>query len=311
MSQKLVRNRKIWYNKRTKNKNNTKIIDAEFTKYSLIAVCALLALVPVGIWGRIFIRNHPSSKKIILLTFFGGALAVAPLLAYKYLWLFFPWLNAFIWTRNLSADVLGLSSFLLIPLPVLATFMFVGIIEESSKALSVRFINSNQFKSIDDVIELCIIAALGFAFIENIIYFYNIITVRGFDNLFVPFALRTTFSTFAHVMFSGIFGYYYGVGHFAGPILRKEMRQNRHPILKFMHKKLHLKKEVLFRDEKILEGLLFASVLHAFFNIFLEMGWAFLIVPFLFMGYLVLNYLLKKKENLKNYGNLASVRTTK
>jgi RsiW-degrading membrane proteinase PrsW (M82 family) len=283
---------------------------ADLPKYITIGICALLAFLPVIMWGYIFLRKHPEAKKLVAITFIAGTLAVVPLLLYKYLWQFFPWLNAFIWTRNIDADFLGLSSFILIPLPVLVTFMVVGIIEEVSKIMSVKVVDKKAFRSIDDAIELSIVAALGFAFVENVIYFQNIAALRGFDQLFMPFVFRSFFSTFAHIMFSGIFGYYYGVAHFAEPVWKEEVRKGRHPILKYFHKIFHIKRPVMFHHEKILEGLVVASLLHASFNIFLEMEWAFLVIPFLTFGYIVLTYLLKKKENLKKYGKLLPVRTS-
>jgi len=274
----------------------------QIPKFTAMIICTVLGFIPILIWGYIFFRKHHEYKKVILITFIGGIVSVTPLLVYKYLWQFFPWINAFLWTRSINTDLLGLSGFILIPLPVLVTFMVVGIIEEVSKVLSVRLVDNGIIKHIDDAISLCIIAALGFAFIENIIYFYNISQIRGVHQLAGPFIFRSIFSTFAHIMFSGIFGYFLGVAYFADPIYQEESRKNQHHIIKWLHKHLHFKKVVLFRDEKILEGLLIASGLHAFFNIFLEMGWTYLIIPFLFMGYLILNYLFKKKENLKNYG---------
>jgi uncharacterized membrane protein len=50
-----------------------------------------------------------------------------------------------------------------------------------------------------------------------------------------------------------------------------------------------------------LEGLLVAMGLHAIFNIALEVGWTFVIVPYLVLGYLLLSYLFDKKENHKRY----------
>ncbi|MBA4336960.1 hypothetical protein C0416_04290 [bacterium] len=274
------------------------------TKMAIIIAASLLSFVPIFLWGYHFYKKHPEKQAYIVMTFVAGALSVMPLLIYKFLWSYFPWINAFIWTRNLHADILGFSTFSLVPISIIVTFMFVGIIEETSKMISVRLMDVKIFKSIDDVIEFAIIAALGFAFIENIIYFYNIINVRGFEQLLFPFVFRSLFSTFAHVMFSGIFGYFYGVAHFADQELRDEMQQKRHPVIKFFHKYFHFKKSVLFKDEKILEGLVVASCLHAFFNIFLEMEWSFLIIPFLFGGYVMLNHLLHKKECLKEYGRL-------
>jgi RsiW-degrading membrane proteinase PrsW (M82 family) len=285
--------------------------NTELSIIAVVALCALLAFIPVFVWGHLFLKKHPEAKKLVVLTFIGGAVSVIPLLIYKFSWQFFPWINAFVWTRNINVDVLGFSSIMLIPVPIIVTFMLVGVIEEISKIFVVKVLDQDRLKSIDDAIELSIIAALGFAFVENIIYFYNIISVQGFEQLITPFIFRSVFSTFAHVMFSGIFGYYYGLAHFAEPILKEEIQKNRHPLINFFHKYFHIKRFYLFQDEKILEGLVLASSLHALFNIFLEMKWTFLIIPFLFMGYMILNYLLKKKENLKVYGKLAPERTSK
>jgi RsiW-degrading membrane proteinase PrsW (M82 family) len=280
------------------------------SKTLVIVLCTMLAFIPILLWGGHFLSKYRASRKWIILTFIGGALAVTPLLLYKYLWQFFPWINAFIWTRNLNVDVLGLSSLMMVPWAVIATFIFVGIIEEVSKMFSVKLIDKHILRSVDDAIVFSIVAGLGFAFIENAIYFYNIVFLRGFESLLFPFVFRSLFSTFAHVMFSGIFGYFYGIAHFANPILKREMRRNRHPVLKFLHKYFHFKRSAMFHDEKILEGLIAASGLHAFFNIILEMEWTFLIIPFLVMGYAILDHLIKTKDNLKRYGKVVPVKTS-
>ena len=67
---------------------------------------------------------------------------------------------------------------------------------------------------------------------------------------------------------------------------------------------MHLKSETVFKEEMMMEGLFLAVFLHAIFNICLEMGWVFMMVPFLVVGYAVLNHLFKKKEDQKNYGHL-------
>lgn len=283
----------------------------QLTKLTIIILSVILAFIPVFLWGYHFLQKHKELRKLVVITFVSGALAVTPLLLYKYLWDFFPWINAFVWTRNLSVDFLGLSSLMLIPIPIIMTFLLVGVIEEISKIYTVKLVDKDRIRSIDDAIEFAIIAGLGFAFVENSIYFYNILTSRGFEEFVFPFVFRSLFSTFAHVMFSGIFGYFYGVAHFAQPILQKEIRENRHPIIKWLHKVSHFKKETLFHEEKILEGLIAAVLLHAVFNIFLEMEWIFLIAPFLLGGYLILDYLLSQKENMKNYKKLLPVRTSR
>ncbi len=264
----------------------------------------VLACIPACIWGYIYYKKQPESKRLTVITFVLGALAVFPILIYKVLWGIFPWINAFRFADSYSSDIIGFTSLVSLPLSVIITFMMVGIIEELMKLFAVKVSDEDEIKSIDDAIEFFIVAALGFAFTENVLYFYNIWITQGAEHLFLPFMFRSTFSTFAHVMFSGILGYYYGTAHFAKPILQEELRASRKHWTRALHKILSFRKEKMFHEERMMEGLLIAIGLHAIFNIFLEMNLTYLIAPFLICGYLALNYLFTKKENHKNYGKL-------
>ncbi|MFA6991841.1 MAG: PrsW family glutamic-type intramembrane protease [Candidatus Gracilibacteria bacterium] len=263
-----------------------------------------LAIVPVAIWGGIFYKKSPESRRLTLLTFISGGLAVFPILIYKYLWDYFPWINAFAYAEKYKDHVIAITEIIALPLSVVLTFMIVGVIEETMKMFSVKIVDDNKFNDIDDAIEFFIIAALGFSFTENILYFYNIWVTHGGDNLILPFIFRSTFSTFAHIMFSGIMGYYYGIAHFAKPVLQDEIRKKRALWTVWLHKTFNLRKEKMFYEEKIFEGLLIAICLHAIFNIFLELDMVILIAPFLICGYIALNHLFSQKENHKQYGKL-------
>ena len=48
---------------------------------------AILACVPALIWGHIFYSKNPKGQKLTALTFIIGALAVFPILIYKFLFL--------------------------------------------------------------------------------------------------------------------------------------------------------------------------------------------------------------------------------
>ncbi len=266
----------------------------------------LLAFVPVLIWGHVFYNKNPENKKLTILTFIVGALAVFPILIYKFLWQFFPWMNAFKLADNYRTDIIGFSNFIILPLSIVITFMIVGMIEEIMKMMSVKVVDEEEIKTIDDSIEFFIIAALGFSFTENILYFYNIWLAHGSANLFLPFLFRSSFSTFAHLLFSGILGYYYGTAHFAKPILQEEIKENRNHWTIALNKVFNIRKEKLFYQERILEGLIISIGLHAIFNILLEMNLTFMIVPFLVTGYITINYLFDKVSSHKNYAKLLS-----
>lgn len=272
------------------------------SQISQIVGSIFLACVPALMWGYVFYQKNPKDRKLTFLTFTVGALAVFPILLYKSLWTVFPWINAFRIADKYEGVFIGFTNFFIIPLSVIITFMLVGVIEELMKMFAVKAVDDNEFMSIDDSIEFFIIAALGFSFTENILYFYNIWITHGAHNLILPFLFRSSFSTFAHIMFSGILGYYYGVAHFAKPILQNEIRKNRHQFIQALHRIFGWREEKLFHEEKLFEGLLFSIVLHALFNIFLEMNFTYLIVPFLVTGYLILTHLFSLTENHKQYG---------
>ena len=263
-----------------------------------------LALIPALVWGVLFYIKRPEARKLSVLTFIAGALSVMPILLYKLSWEYIPWINAFRIADLYKTDYIIFPNLIVLPLSIIITFMLVGVIEEVMKYFAVKLVNEGQLLTIDDAIEFFIIAALGFAFTENILYFYNIWVIEGAEHLFIPFLFRSGFSTFAHVMFSGILGYYYGIAHFAKPILQEEIRENRKHWTILLHKLLSVRKSKLFHQEKIAEGLLLAIGLHATFNIFLELNAIFLTVPFLIGGYTTLIYLFAKKNSHKKYGKL-------
>jgi len=277
-------------------------LDNEFWQ---VAGSIFLALIPAYIWGYIYYRKSPEDRKMTALTFLLGGLAVFPIILYKLSWKYIPWLNAFKIAEPYQNTFINISELVSVPLSVIITFMIVGIIEELMKLLSVKVADDDEwFNTIDDSIEFFIIAALGFSFTENILYFYNIWETDGPANIFLPFLFRSTFSTFAHIMFSGIFGYYYGIAHFAKPILQEEIRKSRYNWTRFLHRIFNWRSDKMFHEEKILEGTIIAVGLHAIFNIFLEINLTFLVVPFLVGGYITLNYLFAKKEDRKKYGKL-------
>jgi len=266
-----------------------------------ILIASLLSVVPAFFWGYIFYMKQPEKKSVAAKVFLSGSLSVGTILLYKYLWQFFPWINAFLYANSFKDDIIGFSNFMLIPLDIVITFMLVGIIEEVTKFFAVTIIHEKQLSSITDCIEFFIIAALGFAFTENSIYFYNIMMSRGTENLLMPFIFRSLFSTFAHVMFSGICGYYYGLAHFAGPLLEEKSNLVRWSIIGWIGKLFGYKKPLLISQEKLIQGIVIASILHAFFNILLEMNWTFLLVPFLALGFILLSSLFENKLVDKEY----------
>ena len=183
----------------------------------------------------------------------------------------------------------------------------LATLEEFVKHLVVRFADDNRLKSIDDAIEYSILVGLGFAFAENIFYFFSAWNGGAFVQIFI---FRSILSVFAHVFFSGVFGYFYGMAHFATPIYHEEVHKNRHLFIRMIHKIVHMKGSVLFHEEKMMEGLLIATLLHSIFNYLLQLNQIVFVVPFLFIGFFVLSYLIDKKEDHKEFKFVSEERTT-
>ena len=269
----------------------------------------LLAVIPAVIWLYIFWKKHHESKWLIALVFLGGMIAARLILIYQGYWdetinLIFFKVNPVDFReniKNLFSESPGLALFL--------SFVGVGVMEEFLKFWIMKFLGHRFFKSIDDVIELAIVSALGFAFYENVVYFtahwgaLNAGTFAAFT------MFRVTIVTMVHVLCSGILGYYFGMAFFASPMLKIQyMKRKTHPVLQFLKKVLHLKRSMVYHDEMLVIGLIAAMVLHAIYDFVLTINVKFIGIPlhipimllYFFGGFWLLNKLLKRKDlNLK------------
>ena len=269
----------------------------------------LLAIIPALAWLYIFWRKHHESKWLMALVFLGGMIAAKLILIYQGYWdetinLIFFKVNPVDFRENISnlfSKNPGLALFL--------SFVGVGVMEEFLKFWIMKFLGHRFFKSIDDVIGLAIVSALGFAFYENIVYFSSHWGALN-TGTFAAFAMfRVTIVTMVHVLCSGILGYYFGMAFFASPMLKIQyMKQKTHPILQFLKRVLHLKRSMIYHDEMLVIGLIAAMVLHAIYDFVLTIGKTFLGIPlhipimllYFFGGFWLLSRLLRKKEyNLK------------
>lgn len=232
----------------------------------IILLCAGLAIIPAGMYMWYFLKKDPEPRKVVIKTFLYGCCSVIPLAILQYFMSEFPAYNVYdIIEKNVSNQYLIF----------LFTFMFVGLTEEYAKHWVVKVADDHEkaFRKIADGIELSIIAALGFAFIEHIVYFFGIYQQAGFEGLIIPFIFRSIFTTLAHASFSGIYGYYYGKSHFL--------------------------KSRIKRDITIMRGLISAMVFHTIFNFVLEINMVYLIVPLLALELYFIVYELRQNRNME------------
>ena len=181
-------------------------------------------------------------------------------------------------------------------------FVVVGMLEEFVKYLMLRFSDEEKMGSVSDAISFAIVIALGFAFVENIIYLARFweSASGNIANFSAFYLLRSTVSVIAHVCFSAILGYFYGVARFSTEIYKEESRRRQHPFLRCMHCIFHVKGSTLFHEEKLLEGMFLAMIIHAIFNSFLELGQILCVFPLLFFVFvLILNLLHRKSTHIR------------
>jgi len=257
-------------------------------EFSYYAISALLAFIPALIW-MLLLFKRTKKKRLQIAIFMGGILSVALVFALQYFLNFFPqfdivnFLQGQITNQNVNYIIL---------------FIAVGITEELVKQTFVRVADSKflLIETINDSIQFSLVSALGFSFAENIFYIYSIWTNVGIQQLFVAYAFRSIFTTCAHLIFSGFFGYYYGIAKFSLNIREQSRWIGKKLIFTDILSKLTgMPRSQAYKEQMILKGLLIAMGLHAAFDFLLQFNQIIVVVPFVLIGYFILRHLLKRK----------------
>lgn len=257
-----------------------------------LLVSVVLAVVPVFIWLHI-IHQEGDERSLYVKTFLAGTLAVIPPFILIFLFDYFPELNIYSLINRTIVEV---------ALAALATNVVVGIIEEIGKNVIVRVIDKRHpeyIQTLGSALKLSICAGLGFSFAENIFYFYNIwITPEfGATALFSTFVFRSIFTMLGHMVFSGIFGYYFGIGKFSADLTEFERYQGKGLYITRFFSKLTGKLPFqIYREQKNLLGLLLAMGMHASFNASLDMEHKLPSILIVLVAALYIAYLLKTKS---------------
>ncbi|MBU1446576.1 PrsW family intramembrane metalloprotease, partial [Patescibacteria group bacterium] len=218
----------------------------------LWVIASTLAVVPVAIWLYIIFKDKKQDKKILALMFSGGILAVLTVFGLQYFWSFYPEFDPFLWIEE---HITSPAYY------YVAIFVMVGILEELVKQMMVRYVDSKTvlIQTVNDSIRFSLAAALGFAFAENIVYFYNVMISASIDQVIITFIFRSTFTACAHMVFSGIFGYYFGIAKFTIDISREKNWEGKMLWgVKLIKWAFRMPYAHAFKEYKILQGLLIA-----------------------------------------------------
>lgn len=255
----------------------------------------ILAFIPAFIWLT-FIFKKFADKKLQTIIFLCGIFSVIPLFLIEHLFNLYPAFDFVSKALQLTTNP---------HLQFVMIYMWVGISEEIIKQLIIRYIDNryNIVRTINDSIQISLISALGFAFAENIFYFYNIGGNFGIPIFITTYFFRSIFTTCAHLVFSGFFGYYYGIAKFSIVIFEHlNWQGKKFWLYQLIGRKLNISRIQAFKEVTILKGLLIAVMLHLIYDYLLQLNnltdlsiFIILSVLLVVLGYLILHNLLKNK----------------
>lgn len=156
---------------------------------------------------------------------------------------------------------------------VIFYYLLIGILEELSKFLFFSYDKNFSLLSAKHWVISAIFIALGFAFIENILYFYSLYQTYWFgQQLMSTYFLRNIFSVFLHILCSSIFAYYFSKLY------------------------LTMKNQYNFYFIKTLfVWFLLSFTLHALFDIFLTFDLMFFVFLYIIGGYFYLTFIFYKE----------------
>lgn len=255
----------------------------------LLGVSTLISAIPIAIWLYIFSKSEKGGKKTLLLVFALGCFTAPAMLGIQVLWQKYPSLNLLNFIETVFESPM---------LVVIGVTLLFVVLEEVIKLYVVKTIDKKTLliNKINDAMRYGIAAALGFSFGENIYYLATFWGFIGTGELVGMYIFRSLFTTAAHIMYTGIFGYYYGIGKFAMVINKqKELSGEEDTISKIIAKLFRLPMSEGFRQKVVIKGFSLAVILHFTVNYLLELGQVMPVIAINVLGYLYLQYLLKRK----------------
>lgn len=252
-------------------------------------VAAGVAAVPAAVWVMLFQKYHAERLSSVILLFFAGMLATAPILFYDLLVRRGVELQFFLFTVTPESFSRSAQAFVTQHVPVgkgiafaaatsIVTFFFVALIEEASKIWVLSRSAKKLFRSIDDVLQLSIVVAVGFAFAENVVnpvYFTAFVRQYLFHGAgpdMVGFAGnvlgRSVLTTMVHILSTGVMGYFLGLALFAGPYLKQRHKEGHgYRMTRWIHALMRVPEESVFRANMLATGFFLAVLLHGAFNV--------------------------------------------
>lgn len=224
----------------------------------------IMALIPILILVGIIVESY--TKKILAFALAVTCIASNYISTTKWIWTIkIPEFNLE------SAIQTNVTSYLIAT--VFSLLLFV-ILEENTKLYVMRTIDKKTLyiSRINDAIIYSVAAALGFSFGENIYYLYSAWPLVTTGDLITMYVFRSIFVTGAHMTYSGIFGYYYGVGKFSMVINQQNATEEKQDIItRIITKLFDLPPSEAFRQKTVLKGLFMSMSMHFSINFMLQL----------------------------------------
>lgn len=271
----------------------------------------ILALAPAIIWIQIWRKRAPGKKRRALTkVFLLGFLSIIPIVIFNKIssdcssitifgyvlqWPCLPseW-NPLVLAKKASNPAIqaGLS------------YAWLAALEEIGKLSIVKYadVDGKRVNTINDALIFSIVAALSFAFVENIVYFYSALQHVNNDlfqasNAASIFIFRSIFTATAHLIFSGIAGYFYGLGKFAKPLASRSYWKKESLFFpRVLNNFLHVSPSTALKIQLIVKGLFIATVAHATFNFLLQQNELLWVIILVLMGAFYIVHLLQRKS---------------
>lgn len=186
---------------------------------SLAIIAFLLSLLPAGLFMWLWFlrrRDNTIPAKAVAMAFGLGLILVWPAFWLEDFaekaWLAFSPSTA----HYFVGAVLPLQKPLDVLFPALGTFLIVAVVEEGLKYVTLRFWikQSAVLDQVFDGLLVGVAVGLGFATLENTIYFLHLFRDGNYDTLVFVFFLRFLISTLAHISFGGLMGTFLARGLF-------------------------------------------------------------------------------------------------
>ncbi|MDP2741106.1 MAG: PrsW family intramembrane metalloprotease [bacterium] len=170
-----------------------------------IILYIIFGILPSLTWLSYYLRKdiHPESNKVIITIFFWGALITVPV--------FFVQVGLSDLLEQFKSQLPSLA------VSLIYWFLIISLTEEVFKYLVVRqkIINNKELDEPLDVMLYMVIAALGFAALENVLYLFSPADNLSFNDIInrtvIISFIRFVGATFLHTLCSGLIGYFLAI----------------------------------------------------------------------------------------------------